>query len=227
MISLVLAAAFFVGIHVFISGTSLRAAIVSKTGERAFQGLFSLLSLGGIVWMIQAYRHAPDIALWGQVDALRPAALLLMIVAFLFVVIGLATPSPTAVGGESQLDQQEPATGLLRITRHPFLWGVAIWAFTHLVINGDAAAVALFGGFLLLALVGPLSIDAKRKRAFGHKWDRFAAVTSNVPFAAIIQGRNTLKLGELGWLHIAAGLLFYAVVLVSHQWLFGASPFPA
>ena len=149
-----------------------------------------------------------------------------MIVAALLGVIGLTTPSPTAAGGEGQLDADEPATGILRISRHPFLWGVVVWASTHLVLNGDAASLVLFGALLVLALVGPRSIDAKRRARFGDKWDRFAAVTSNVPFAAIIAGRNQLRLGELGTWRIALALVVYVGVLGAHAWLFGASPFP-
>ncbi len=226
MVSLILAAIYFVGIHVFISGTGLRAVVVRATGAQGFQGLFSLLSLTGIVWLCWAYGHAPDVPLWGHLTALRPVALVLMVVAVLLVAIGLTTPSPTAVGGEARLNQAEPAQGILRVTRHPFLWGVALWALVHLIINGDAAALVLFGSLLLLAVIGPLSIDAKRKQAFGDKWDRFAAVTSNVPFAAIVQGRNTLKVAELGAWQVGLALVVYIAVLLSHRWLFGVSPFP-
>jgi uncharacterized membrane protein len=226
MISLVLACAFFVGIHVFISGTRLRDSLVAQIGEQGFRGLFSLLSLVGMVWMCWAYGHAPTIELWGKTNAFRPLALGLVLLAFLFVGIGLTTPSPTAVGGESQLDQAEPARGILRITRHPFLWGVALWAFTHLILNGDAASFVLFGAVLALALVGPASIDAKRQRAFAGKWGRFAAVTSNVPFAAIIEGRNVLRIDELGLWRVGVGLTLFVVLLFSHRWLFGVSPFP-
>lgn len=226
MTALVLAAAFFVGIHVFISGTKLRDALVVRLGDQGFRGFFSVLSLIGMVWMVWAYRQAPTIYLWGEVPLFRPIALLLTLIAFLFIGIGLATPSPTAVGGEAQLDQADPARGILRITRHPFLWGVALWALTHVVLNGDAASVVLFGSLLLLALLGPASIDAKRRSVFGDKWDRFAAVTSSLPFAAILAGRNTLRLHELGLWRLGLGLAVYAIVLATHRWLFGVSPFP-
>lgn len=226
MTQLVLAAIFFDGIHVFVSGTRLRDLIVNRIGERAFLGLFSLLSLVGIVWLSWAYARADYLELWGQVHTFKPVALLLMVLAFLFVAIGLTTPSPTVIGGESTLERDEPARGILRVTRHPFLWGVVIWACVHLVLNGDAASLVFFGSFLLLALVGPLLIDAKMQRALGARWERFAAVTSNVPFVAIIQGRNSFKLSELKWWRIAAALILYAVLLILHQWLFGVSSFP-
>jgi uncharacterized membrane protein len=150
----------------------------------------------------------------------------LILVAFLFAGIGLTTPSPTAVGGGAQLEQAEPARGILRITRHPFLWGVALWAFTHVIFTGDAASFVLFGALLVLALAGPPSIDAKRRRAFGEKWSRFAAVTSNLPFAAILQSRNVLKIEELGWWRIGVGVALFLLLLLGHRWLFGVSPFP-
>jgi len=226
MTSLMLAAAFFVGIHVCISGTPLRAAIVGRIGEQPFRGLFSLLSLVGIVWLSRAYARAPLVELWGHVGALKPLALIVIFVACQFVAIGLTTPSPTAVGGESRLDSTEPAQGILRVTRHPFLWGVAIWAAMHLLLNGDAASAVLFGALLLLAVVGPPSIDAKRRRAFGQRWDRFAQVTSNLPFAAIADKRNSFKPSELGAWRIGVGVALYAIFLFSHRWLFGVSPLP-
>ena len=226
MTSLLLAGLFFVGIHLFVAGTSLRDRLVAGIGERPYQGVFSLASLLGIVWLCMAYARAEPVSLWGELVAFRPVALGLMMIAFLFAAIGLATPNPTAVGAERVLDRDEPATGMLRVSRHPFLWGVALWASTHLVLNGDLASLVFFGALLVLALAGPPSIDAKRARRLGERWQRFAAVTSNVPFGAIVGGRNQLRLGEIGWLRVAAGLGLFALFLLLHSWLFGRSPYP-
>jgi uncharacterized membrane protein len=224
MVSLVIAAAFFVGIHVFVSGTSLRGAIVAKTGEKAYQGLFSLVSLLGLVWLCMAYSSASSSDSWEPAGWLLPITHLLTLLAFLFAVIGITTPSPTSVGGEAVLQGENPARGILRITRHPFLFGVAFWALAHLLVTRDAAALVFFGALLLLAIVGPYSIDAKRARALGGEWTRFAESTSRFPFAAIAQGRNTLELAEIGWWRIALALVLYAVFLGAHGWLFGVSP---
>jgi uncharacterized membrane protein len=178
--SLFAAALFFDGIHFFISGTPIRGKIVGLIGERPFQGLFSLMSLIGIVWLSRAYGQAEYFQLWGKPQALRPVALIVMVVAFFFVVLAFTTPNPTSVGGGALLAEKEPAKGIQRITRHPFLWGVALWSFTHLALNGDLASVIFFGSFLILAVGGPFSIDLKQKKAFGDPWNRFAALTSNV-----------------------------------------------
>jgi uncharacterized membrane protein len=225
--SLLAACAFFVGIHVVISGSPLRGVVVGRIGERPYLGLFSLLSVAGMVWLVRAYARAEPVWLWSPPAALRWAAPLLVLVAFLFVVIGLTTPSPTAAGGEGRLGLAEPAQGVLRVTRHPFLWGVALWALTHLGLNGDAASVALFGSLLLLALIGPLLIDAKRRRAFGPAWERFASVTSNVPFAAILRGRNRWQPGEIGAWRVVIALAAWAAMLAAHPWLFGVPALPA
>jgi len=119
MTGLVLAAAFFAGLHLFVAGTRLRAVIAAQTGERGFRGLFSLLSLVGLVWLARAYAAAEPIALWGPVEGFRPVALVLVAVAFVLATAGVTTPSPTAVGGERLLSTAEPARGILRITRHP------------------------------------------------------------------------------------------------------------
>jgi len=224
--SLLAAAIFFVGIHFVISGSALRGKIIALIGEGPFRGLFSLLSLIGIVWLSRANGQAEYIQLWGKLYAFRPFALLVMLLAFLFVVLAFTTPNPTAVGGEALLNEKEPAKGIQRITRHPFLWGVALWSLTHLVLNGDLASVVFFGSFLILAIEGPFSIDRKRKKAVGDAWNRFVAVTSNLPFLAIIQGRNSLQLGEIGWWRPLVAVILYGLFLHFHRNLFGVSPFP-
>src|SRR4030095_15913466 len=224
--ALVAAAIFFVSIHFFISGTALRGKIVAVIGEGPFCGLFSMLSLIGIVCLSRAYSYAEYIQLWGKLYAFRPYALVVMLLSFFFVVLAFTSPNPTAVGGEALLAENEPARGIQRITRHPFLWGVAVWSFTHLIFNGDLASVIFFGSFLILAIAGPFSIDRKRKKAFGDAWNRFAGLTSNVPFLAIVEGRNSLRIGEIGWWRAILAVILYGLFLHFHRNLFGVSPLP-
>lgn len=223
MANLIAAAVFFLGIHFGVSGTRLRDRLVGVLGERAFRGLFALASLVGLIWMARAYSHAPHVPLWGQLLALKPFALLLVFIAFAFIVIGISTPSPTTAGMESQLTREVQVRGMTRITRHPFLWGTALWALVHFAINGDAASAVLFGSLLLLALAGTASIDAKRRRNYGERWEQFARETSNVPFAAIAAGRNRLgpALREIGIVRPLIAIIIFAAVFALHG-LFGA-----
>jgi uncharacterized membrane protein len=139
--------------------------------------------------------------------------------------VGLTTPNPTAVAQENLVDR--PPTGIVRITRHPFLIGVALWAAIHLIGNGDVASLLFFSAMLIVCVAGTLSIDAKRARALGRdRWAGFARRTSIVPFAAILAGRNTLNLQEIGWWRLLAGTAAYALMLGGHAHLIGVSPFP-
>jgi uncharacterized membrane protein len=222
MISLTLAALFFLGIHLFISGTRLRDTIIAAIGERAYLGAFSLSSLAGISWLCTAYARSETELLWAPLPGMRTLALFTMLIAFLFNVIGITTPNPTAFGGEKQLAAENPARGALSITRHPFLWGVAIWAATHFLLNGDLASSIFFGTMIVLPVAGTVSIDHKRKRTLGDDWQRFEDATSNVPFAAVAAGRCRLDLAGIAWWQWAAAVGLYAATLVSHGWLFGA-----
>jgi uncharacterized membrane protein len=219
MPDLIAASAFFLFIHFAVSGTKLRDKLLSRVGERPYRAVFALVSLGGLAWMIYAFRRAPYLPLWGLLMPFQPAAYVLVFIAFLFVVIGLATPSPTRVGMESKLAQGAGSVrGMVRITRHPFLWGVALWALVHLIVNGDIASLILFGSLLVLAVGGTFSIDAKRRRTFGEQWAPFAAVTSDVPFAAIVAGRNRFApaVMEIGVWRVLAAVVAYALAFYLH-----------
>jgi len=227
MTSLLLASLLFLGIHIVISGTPLRDRLVAMMGEKAYQGLFSLLSLGAIVWMSISYGRADYVELWPAPAIAVWLTPLLVFLAMLLAVIGLTTPNPTSAGAEGVLKKEHAASGIVAVTRHPFLWGVALWAIAHLVANGDLASLLLFGCFLLLALIGPHLIDAKRARRDPDNWARFAAETSWLPFQAIAQRRASLSLGDIGWWRPLLAVVIYAVfVLFAHQWLFGVSAHP-
>ena len=226
MTSLIAAAAFFVLLHLLVSGTAMRGVIVKAIGEGPFMGLFSLASVAGLVWLGMAYGQARGAGAlyWDLGAGGKHAALALVLLSMLLVVPGLLTPNPTSVKQEGALDKPDAIKGMLRVTRHPFLWGVAIWALAHLLANGDAPSLILFGALLALALSGGASIDAKRGKALGPKYAAFVAKTSNVPFAAILAGRQKLSLAEIGWWRLALAVLIYAALLLGHPFLFGVSP---
>jgi len=229
MATLIAAAAAFLAIHLLVSGTQLRDSITAATGERAYLGLFSLASIGLIVWLVIAYNHAQqgnDPLFYDLGDGVRHLGVPLVALAFLLGIQGLFLRNPTQVQMDGAATDPAAARGVLRITRHPFLWGVAIWSGFHLAANGDEASVIFFGTFFALALLGTTSIDAKRRRRLGMAWKPFARATSNVPFAAVIGGRNSLKFGELfGWRFWLALTLFLIFLFVHHR-VFGVSPFP-
>jgi uncharacterized membrane protein len=223
MANVIAAAAFFLAIHFGVSGTKLRDSLVRVVGDKVFRGLFALTSIVGLIWLIRAYSAAPYIPLWGQLLALKPVAEPLVLIAAALVTIGVSTPSPAGASGESQLTREVKVRGITRITRHPFLWGTALWAFVHFVVNGDLASSIVFGSLLVLAAGGTASIDAKRRRAYGERWQQFASQTSNVPFAAIVAGRNQLApaLREIGIVRLLAAIAVFTALFLLHGHLYG------
>lgn len=229
MLMLWIAAAFFLAIHLFVAGSSLRGKIVGAIGEKAWLATFSIVSLVGIGRLAWSYNQAvlgPNHLYWATPLWALHLSPLVILLAALFVVIGVTTPNPTAVGAEALAEKPETVKGMLRITRHPFLWGVALWALWHLLINGDQSSMIFFGTFALLAILGTFSIDKKKRLKLGAAWTGFASRTSNLPFAAIFAGRNQLKIGELGWWRIFLTLLIFAAAFYGHLWAFGVSPVP-
>jgi uncharacterized membrane protein len=223
MTNLALAALAFAAMHLLISGTRLRDALVARLGEKPYLGAFSLASAIVLAWLIWAYGKARLPTVTPLADW-RWLAAVLTFLAFALIVLGLATPGPTIVGGEKLMNRDDPARGVHRVTRHPFLWGVALWSLVHLAFNPEAASLLFFGTFALVATAGTFSIDAKRARHFGEAWRRYAALTSNIPFAAIAQRRNRFALAELGWGKLAAAVAAYGGFLWLHARFFGMPP---
>nr|WP_321983772.1 NnrU family protein [uncultured Lichenicoccus sp.] len=226
--ALVLAACAWIGVHVGIAGTGLRGLLARRLGDAGFRVLFSLLSvvaIGALVMSYRAARAAGSVRLWTTPDWLGWLLVLLMAPAFVLLVGSAIAPNATAIGGE-RLAAQEPR-GLSRITRHPMLWSFATWSAVHVAGNGDLVSLLFFGAFGVTALAGMPSIDRKLAVRDRAAWQRLAAVTSILPFAAILAGRNRLVLREIGWIAPVAGLALWVALLLVHPWLFGVSPLPS
>lgn len=218
---LVAASAAFLLTHL-TSGTPLRGKLIAAIGEWPYRGAYATVAFVTLGWMIWSYAHLPaEELLW---TPLRHVPVVVMPFAFILAVCGLAR-NPTAVGAEKLLKSEQPARGMIRITRHPFMWGVMLWAAAHILANADTKSTVFFGGLLLVAALGTLSQEKRKERAAGEDWQRFAAATSHVPFIAIAQGRNHIVWREIGWLRPAIGLALFAVFFFAHPWLFGARPY--
>ena len=216
MTALVLATAAFLLTH-FVTSTPLRAKLVAAIGEGPYRGAYSLVAFGALAWMIWAYARAPREVLW---VGWRTLPFVVMPIALLLIAGGYAR-NPMMVGAESILRSEQPARGMIRITRHPIMWGVMLWAAAHIAARGEAAALVFFGGFLVLAGLGTITMD-RRKRA-NTDWGRFASVTSHVPFVAVAQGRNHVVWREIGWARPLAAALLFAALLFLHPWVSGGA----
>jgi len=222
---LAIASFLWFALHALVSGSELRWTLVKVTGERVFRAIFAILSLASLLFLISAYRHAGFYPLWFSPRPIHWLPILIMPAALMLFVGAFSVPNPTAVGAEKALERTDAARGVLRITRHPFLWSVALWSGAHLLVSGHVAAILFFGTLLFTALRGTSNIDEKRLRTNKTEFTRYSEVTSNVPFVGILLGKNRLVLGELVVPLVIAGLLV-AVILHLHLRAFGVPPLP-
>ncbi|MDF1720865.1 MAG: NnrU family protein [Minwuia sp.] len=215
----------FLAIHI-VPSSALRGRIVAVVGEKGYLGLYSLISLAGLVWVVIAFNAAAFSGyFWYLPYIMNYISAVLILLGFVLFIGGQTQANPTSVG-QSVAASGDPARGFMRITRHPFLVSVVIWALAHMLVRGDYNALIFFGGFLVLAAAGTLLIDAKRRKADPDAWARYSAVTSIVPFLAIVQGRNHLSVRELGWWRLALAVVAFVLFLGLHPVIIGVNPLP-
>ncbi len=224
---LFVATAAFVCGHFLLSSRPVRRPIINAVGDGPFRGLYAVLALAAFAWTLWAYGRAPHVEFWSQPAWAYTLPLVLMPIAAILLVAGVSTRSVTAVGGEALADSPDPAPGIFRVSRHPFLCATTLWAVTHIVANGDGANLILMVGILVLSLGGMAHIDARRRAALGSAWGPIALTTSVMPFAAILAGRTKFDWAGIGWQRLLGGLALYLALLFAHEWLIGVSPVPA
>jgi uncharacterized membrane protein len=221
LVSFLIAGLAFHGSHIVLSSTRLRGQLRDQIGERGFLALYSAVAAVTFAWFVVAFLHTPAVPLWTTPGWARLVAFCVMPFAAILFIAGQTTRNPTAVGMERSAGADDPAPGILRVTRHPVLWSIGLWALVHIPPNGDLASAVFFASLAALALGGTVLIDRKKRLALGSNWSRFAEVTSNVPFIAILARRSRLRAAEIGPLRLIAGLLLYAVLVLAHPLLSG------
>jgi len=176
----------FLGAHLVPASTGLHTRLVGALGlvpYRVLFGIVALVGLGLIVWGFGVARAAGPPILYDPPVWLRHLTLLLMIPVFVLVA---ATYLPGRIS---------------RAVRHPMVTAVKLWAFAHLLANGDAAAALLFGGFLAWGVIDRISL--KRREAAGlvtvrgGPWrnDVVAVIVGLAVYAAIVGGLHAWLIG--------------------------------
>jgi uncharacterized membrane protein len=188
MINLAICGALFVGSH-FLLSHPLRAPLVARMGERGFQIAYSVVAFATFIPMVQAYRATPDtVPLWAVGDALWAVSSLIVLVASILFVGSLIGNPAMAMPG-AQAAAAAPARGVYAITRHPMMWGFALWAVGHVLVVPTPAQIILCAALIILALGGSRAQDVKKARLMGPAWQDWQARTAFVPFSGQLSGR--------------------------------------
>ena len=158
----------------------------------------------------------------------RAISAAIILLAFWLLAAAFIRKPPIVLTAEPALQQAGSIFGILRITRHPFLWALTLWSLVHLLNNADPAGISLFGYFLLLALLGTWPIDKRRACLIDdQRWQQILDETSNIPFVAILAGRQNIfaAIREMGWLVPVVALAAWLLVLGFHENFFGLPVF--
>ena len=184
---LITTCALFVGSHLALSHP-LRDGLAGRLGERGFQIVYSVVAIATFVLLVQAWRGMPpEPPLWAVGDGLwMLASLLVLLASILFMGSLIGNPALPAPGAAASA--QGAPRGVFAITRHPMMWGFALWALAHALVMPTVGQIALSAIIAFLALVGSAGQDAKKARLMGDAWRHWAARTSFLPFARQIAG---------------------------------------
>ncbi|MBT4934464.1 MAG: NnrU protein [Rhodospirillaceae bacterium] len=225
MIELTLAALVFVVSHIGLSHGGIRAALVARLGLWPHRLVYSLISIAALAWMVMAYTDAPHVLLFDPHMALKHLPLSLMMFASLLIVGGYSIANPSAIVLED-LKPGDGIAGILKITRAPVMWGVGIFAFSHMLANADTASWIFFGALLVLAIAGGWHLDQRKQAEGGQKWLELCEETSFWPLAAMLSRRTKLRVGDIGWWRLVLTCALYAGILAGHKMVLGVTAFP-
>ena len=192
MNALIIGLAIFLGMHfIHILAPEWRAAQVARLGEKKWKGMFAVASLLGFALLVWGYGEArlDPIVLWLPPVGLRYLAALLMLPAFILLVAAYV-----------------PGNYLKAKVGHPMTASVKLWAFAHLLVNGNLADVLLFGTFLVWAVMSFVT---------GRQGDRLNGKT--YPVGPVSRAVTAVLIGTL---------VFAIFTVYLHTKLIGVSPLP-
>ena len=149
-----------------------RAAIVGKISDNGYKSLYSIVSLAGFALIVIGWGDADARGLYYPPAFMRHIAFLLMLFSIILLVAAYA-----------------PAGRIAHAVKHPMLAGVKVWAFAHLLVNGEVRSVILFGAFLAFAVIDRIAVkrrNAPVREAGPLKNDIIAIVVGLAAYAAIL-----------------------------------------
>lgn len=179
MVLLLIGLLLFLGLHSLrIFAEDWRATVISARGENIYKGLYSLVSLAGLVLIVMGYSQTrtDPVFIWYPPVAMSHIAALLTLIAFVLLAAAYV-----------------PGNHIKAAVGHPMVLGVKVWAFAHLLANGRLGDMILFGAFLAWAVLDYIN-SRKRDRATG-------VVYSTLP--GIARDAAVIVVGIGGWLVFA------------------------
>ena len=186
MLLFILGLVMFFGIHMLPFYPEYRALVIEKIdndridGEGLYKVIFAVISLLGLIFIGIGKGSMEFIGLWSTPTFFRYISVVLIPVSFILMVAAY-TPN-----------------NIKRYVPHPMLTGVIIWGATHMMVNGDVAAIILFGSFVIYSVV---AIKLANRRQYDKNSEQDTHEKIPVVKDAIVIGIAMLGFLLLLWLH--------------------------
>jgi len=185
MLLLTLGMVIFLTVHLIPTFADLRQKLIGWKGEAFYKIGYSCAALVGLTLIIIGKGRAVYVPLWDPPDWAYPITQITMLIVLILL--------PAAY----------LPTNLKRFMRHPFLAGLALWALSHLLVNGDLASIVLFGGFGVFAVFDMWSSNRRGAKKAAEKFPVYRDV-----------------------ILVVSGIIVYGAILHLHPYLFGVSAVP-
>src|SRR5690606_18328583 len=152
----------------------LRDGLAGRLGGRGFQISYSIVAIATFILIVQAWRGMPpEPPLWAVGDGIWAfASLIVLFASILFM--GSLIGNPALPAPHAARDAAAAPRGVFAITRHPMMWGFALWAVAHAMVMPTPGQIILSATIAFLALVGSAGQDVKKARLMGDAWRQWA-----------------------------------------------------
>lgn len=169
----------FVGSH-FAMSHPLRSAMVRTLGAGGFTLAYAVVSFATLGWVALAFRAAPPADLPGSGEIGWIAATLITWPAMVLLA-GSLVGNPALPTPQAEAQARAEPRGVFRVTRHPMMWGIGLWALSHMVLFWSTRTMITAAAMGTLALVGARLQDGKKAALMGEAWAEWSSKTSYWP----------------------------------------------
>lgn len=201
----------FVGTH-FAMSHPLRGPMVKALGAGGFQGVYTLVSAATLAWVYFAFKAAPPADLPGSGEAGWIIATLITLPAMILLA-GSLVGNPALPTPQAEAQARAEPKGVFKVTRHPMMWGIGLWAVSHLVLFWSTRTMITALAMGVLALLGAHFQDGKKRELMGDSWAQWSAKTRYWP--------RLNALLSVGPVPLVAGTALFLVASWLHLWSAG------
>lgn len=201
----------FVGSH-FAMSHPLRAPMVKALGARGFQLAYTAVSFATLGWVALAFKAAPGADLPGSGEIGWIAATLVTWPAMILLA-GSLVGNPALPTPQAEAQARAEPRGVFRVTRHPMMWGIGLWAISHLALFWSVRTMITAFAIGILALVGARLQDGKKQALMGDAWAEWESRTSYWPRLG--------RIASVGAVPLVAGTVLWLAAQGLHLWQAG------